>query len=242
MAYCPKCGVELDKYIVNCPLCDFVIPEVGDPHYFFDEEVTKKYPNAINIIRKDYMVIKNKIFFSFIVVVISAIIILAVLKLIYPGSAVIANYALIVFIGLFFYMFFSFGYLKPYYNLMGITLTTLFITFSIDYQFKSLEWFTTYALPIILILYADISVFIFLSKMSRNKNKFVYVPTVSLLFLSILSMGIDGVLTVNLKGAIDLSWSLIVLICSSAIAVILLGIYHGVPEKTRTWLKRKLHV
>ncbi len=242
MAYCPKCGVELEKYIENCPLCKFEIPNVGDPHYFFETESTKKYPNAINIYKKDNMVIKNKIFFSFIVVVISATIILAVLKLIYPGSIVIVNYALIAFIGLLFYMFFSFGYLKPFFNLLGLTLTSLFVTYAIDYQFKDLEWFLDYSMPIIIILYADISVFLLLSKMSRNKNKFVYVPTVSLLFLSILTMGIDAVITRRIEGDIHLSWSLIVLICSGAIAFILLGVYHGVPEKTKTWLKRKLHV
>lgn len=241
MAYCPKCGVELERYIENCPLCEFPIPNIGDPHYFFEDDATKKYPHAINIYKKDHMVIKNKIFFSFIVVVISAIIILAVLKLIYPSSVIIANYALIGFIGILFYMFFSFGYLKPFFNLLGLTLTTLFITFAIDYQSKS-EWFIHYAMPIILILYADITVFLLLSKMSRNKNKFVYVPTVSLLFLSILTMGIDGVLSMNLKGSFHLSWSLIVLICSGAIAGMFLGIYHGIPEKSKTWLKRKLHV
>lgn len=242
MAYCPKCGVELESYVKNCPLCDFSIPDVGDPNYFFEEESIKKYPHAITIDRKDHMIVKNKIFFSFIVVVISTIIILAVLKLIYPGSAAFANYALIIIIGILFYMFFSFGYLKAVYNLMGMTLTTLFITYAIDYQFMHLEWFTRYALPIVLILYLDITVFLLLSKMSRNRNKFVYVPTVSLLFLSLLSVGIDGVISMNIKGSIHLSWSLIVLICGGAIALILLGVYHGIPEKTKTWLKRKLHV
>lgn len=242
MAYCPKCGVELERYIKNCPLCKFQVPDIGDSEYFFEEEATKKYPHAINIYKKDHMVIKNKIFFSFIVVVISAIIILAVLKLVYPGSVIIANYALIAFIGLLFYMFFSFGYLKPFINLLGLAMTTLFIGFAIGYQSKPMEWFYHYFMPIIVILYVDLTVFLLLSKMSRNKNKFVYVPTVSLLFLSILSMGIEGVVSINSEGSISLSWSLIVLICSGAIACVLLGVYHGVPEKSKTWLKRKLHV
>lgn len=241
MAYCPKCGVELKNYVKNCPLCKFPIPDINDPDCFFEED-EKKYPKAINIYKRDNRIIKNKVFFSFLVVVLSAVIILGILKLIYPVSALFADYAIIVFIAMLLYMFFLFGYLKTIFNLLGLTLNTLFMTFAIDYQNKVLEWFPNYALPIILILFGDISLFIFLYKISRNRNQFVYVPTVILLLISLLSIGVDSVVTINMYGGIRLSWSLIVLITGCAISVILLGVYHGVPEKTRAWLKRKLHV
>ncbi|MBC7961241.1 MAG: hypothetical protein H7X94_15390 [Vallitaleaceae bacterium] len=242
MAYCPKCGVELDNYIKNCPLCDFPIPNTLDPSSQIEEDALKKYPHAININRKDQMIMKNKIFFSFLVVVISAVIILAILKLIYPHSAIVADYAMLTFIALLFYMFFLFGYLKFGFNLIGLALTTLFITYSIDYQMESVSWFLNFALPIVSVIYVDALIFFFLYKKSRKRNQFVYVPSLSLLFLSILCMGIDGVISHELRGTLRLSWSLIVLISSSAITIILLGVYHGIPEKSKTWLKRKLHV
>lgn len=242
MAYCPKCGVELDSYIKHCPLCDFPIPDIGEADSTLEGKGTHKYPNAINTYRRDYRVIKNKIFFSFVLVVISSIIILAVIKLVYPASARLATYVLIIIIAVLFYMFFLFSYLKPAYSVIGILLTTIFLTYAIDYQVGMIDWAYTYSLPIVAILYFDITIFRALYKVSKHKNQFIYVPSVCLLFISILCMGIDGVISKNIYGYIQLTWSWIVLICGGAIAFTLLGIYHGLPEGIKTWLKRKLHV
>lgn len=242
MAYCPKCGVELDAYIKNCPLCEFPIPDTGEEFDLSEDGGTHKYPNAINTYRKDYRVIKNKIFFSVLLIAICSILILSVLKLIYPASTHIVNYLVIIVIALLLYLFFSFLYLKPTYNVIGFLLTTIFLTYSIDYQRGSVDWSFTYALPIIIVLYLDITLFRFLYKVSKHKNQFIYLPSVCLLFASILCVGIDAIVTYNLYQKIHLTWSLIVLISSGAIAISLLGIYHGLPEKSRAWLKRKLHV
>lgn len=241
MAYCPKCGVELDSYIKNCPLCEFPVPDIGED-MGLEGKGTHKYPNAISTYRRDYRVIKNKIFFSFVLIVISTIIILAVLKLVYPASTHIANYVLIIIIAILFYMFFFFSYLKSAYSVIGILLTTVFLTYAIDYQVGTIGWAYSYALPIVAILYVDITIFRVLYKVSKHKNQFIYVPSVCLLFISILCVGIDTVISRNIKGNIHLSWSLIVLICGGAIAFTVLGIYHGLPEKSKAWLKRKLHV
>lgn len=242
MAYCPKCGVELDSYIQNCPLCNFLIPDIGEEEYFDEKLGTDKYPNAIVRYRKDYRVIKNKIFFTSLLIIISTIIILAVIKTIYHASTIYVNYGLIIIIALLFYMFFSFGYLKFRYNSLGFILTTLFLTYSIDYQNGNLEWFLNYALPISIIFYIDISIFRILNKISKKKNQFVYVPTISLLFVSILCIGIDGVISINIKQNISLSWSIIVSVCAALIALILLGTYHGLSDEKKAWLKKKLHV
>lgn len=242
MAYCPKCGVELDAYVKNCPLCEFPIPDIGENPELKELEGLHKYPNAINTYRRDYRIIKNKVFFSVLLIVISSIIILSVLKLIYPASTQIANYVVIIVIAFLLYLFFGFLYLKPAYNVIGILLTTIFLTYSIDYQVGEVDWSFTYALPIIIILYLDITIFRFFYKISKHKNQFIYLPTVCLLFTSILCVGIDGVVTYNLHGRVYLSWSIIVLICGGTMAFTLLGIYHGLPDKSKAWLKRKLHV
>ncbi|PKM51141.1 MAG: hypothetical protein CVV02_08305 [Firmicutes bacterium HGW-Firmicutes-7] len=243
MAYCPKCGVELDSYIKNCPLCEFPIPDIGeDDAAELEGKGTHKYPNAISTYRRDYRVIKNKIFFSFVLVVISSIIILAVLKLVYPVSALLSNYVIIIIIAALFYLFFLFSYLKPAYNVIGILLTTIFLTYAIDYQVGDIGWSYTYALPIVGILYFDITIFRALYKVSKHRNQFIYVPSVCLLFISILCVGIDAVISTNIGGRIHLSWSIIVLICCGVIIFTLLSIYHGLPDKSKAWLKRKLHV
>lgn len=242
MAYCPKCGVELDAHIKNCPLCEFPIPDIGEDTDLDDGNSTHKYPNAINTYRRDYRIIKNKIFFTVLLIVISSIIILSVLKTIYPASTQIANYLVIILVAFLLYLFFGFLYLKPTYTVIGILLTTIFLTYSIDYQAGKVDWSFSYALPIIIVLYLDITIFRLLYKVSKHKNQFIYLPSVCLLFISILCVGIDGIVTYNLYGIIHLTWSLIILICGAGMAFTLLGIYHGLPEKSKAWLKRKLHV
>lgn len=242
MAYCPKCGVELDASIQNCPLCSFPIPDLGEREKAEANQMTNKYPNAIIRNRKDYRIIKNNIFFASLLIVISAIIILGIIKTIYPMSTTLVNYGLIIIIALLFYIFFTFGYLKFRYNSIGFVLTTLFLTYSIDYQNGELEWFITYALPIVIILYIDITIFRILSKTSQKKNQFVYVPTLSLLFISILCLGIDGVISINLKARLSFSWSIIVFICAVIIGLVFLGTYHGLSNESKAWLKKKLHV
>lgn len=242
MAYCPRCGVELDPYIKNCPLCEFPIPDIGEE---YENEILKemqRYPNAINTYRRDYRMIKNKIFFSVLLIVVSSIIILNVLKVIYPVSTQIVNYLLIIIIAFLMYLFFGFSYLKTAYNVIGMLMTTFFLTYAIDYQKGNVDWSYTYALPIIIILYLDITLFRLLYKVSKHKNQFIYLPTVCLLFAGILCVGIDGVITYNLIGNVHLTWSIIVLISGAAMAFTLLGIYHGLPAKSKAWLKRKLHV
>lgn len=57
MAYCPKCGVEVDNNVKNCPLCDFPIPDIGE-----EPKGEKRYPLAVNTYPEDHLEKKNQIF------------------------------------------------------------------------------------------------------------------------------------------------------------------------------------
>lgn len=46
----------------------------------------------------------------------------------------------------------------------------------------------------------------------------------------------------NILGHLRFTWSLIVAISGICIIALLMGIYHGVPDRTKAYLKKKLHV
>ena len=61
-------------------------------------------------------------------------------------------------------------------------------------------------------------------------------------FSATLCLGIDGVISYNILGHLRFTWSLIVAISGICIIALLMGIYHGVPDRTKAYLKKKLHV
>jgi len=88
MAYCPKCGVEVEDDVKCCPLCDFPIPDVNDGNYPHDA----KYPQAINTYDEDHLGKKNKAFFSLTIIAISIMVIIGVIYLVYPWNHELLKY------------------------------------------------------------------------------------------------------------------------------------------------------
>lgn len=239
MAYCPKCGVEVEKNRITCPLCDFPIPDVGEKK----EVGGNKYPQAINTYSEDHLGKMNKVFFSIGIIALSMLVILLVIYLIYPSSHQLIKYISIVDLGVFAIIFFSMGYLKSTYNCLGIYITVLLVCFCIYLIGNSpTNWFYDFAFPIATLTYVDIIIFRLMFKSNRHRNQFIYMPTNLILFAIVFSLGLDGIISFHFLGALDLTWSLIVLASGACIIVILQVIYHKIPEKTRHMLKKKMHV
>ncbi len=242
MSYCPKCGVELDGYIKSCPLCSFPIPDLGEEDALDYEGGTHKYPNATTQYKENVQQLKNAVFFSVLLIAISGIVIISILKAVYPESILVANYILMSIIAAILYLFFGLRYLKTTLNVAGILATTMFITYAIDFQIGGLSWSTTIAFPIIAIIFVSWLILRALYKKIKNKNLYIHIPSFILIFSGVLCIGIDFILTYQLKNKLAISWSIIVAICAFCISTALLVTYHGLSEKNKAWLKRKLHV
>jgi hypothetical protein len=239
MAYCPKCGVEVEHDTKNCPLCDFPIPDVGDQ----DDTEERKYPQAINTYTEEHLEKKNIAFFSIGIIVVSLLIILGVIYLVYPWNHALIKYIIVADLSIFAIIFFSLGYLKPQYNLLGAYVTVLVATWCIYLIGGSqYNWFLNYAVPIATLIYLDITIFMLIFKHTRHRSQFIYIPTNLILSVIVLAIGIDGIISINFMGSIDLTWSLIVAVSGVCIIALLQAIYHRIPEKTRKMLKKKMHV
>ncbi|MBI4855802.1 MAG: hypothetical protein HY818_03550 [Acetobacterium woodii] len=239
MAYCPKCGVEVEDDVKNCPLCDFPIPDINEDRQPKDS----KYPQAINTYDEDHLGKKNKAFFSISIIAVSMVVIIGVIYLVYPWNHVLLKYIVLADLSIFAIVFFAMGYLKPNYNYLGAYITVVITCFCV-YLISGSQtaWFLNYAFPIATLIYLDISLFRFVFKHTRHKSQFIFIPSNLILFVIILAIGIDGIISLNVLGSLHLTWSLIVAVSGFCIIILLQTIYHRIPEKTRRMLKKKMHV
>ncbi len=239
MAYCPKCGVEVEDDVKNCPLCDFPVPDINQGNLPHDS----KYPQAINTYDEDHLGKKNQAFFSLTIIAISILVIIGVIYLVYPWNHVLLKYIALADLSIFAIVFFSMGYLHPNYNFLGAYVTVVIACLAVYLISGSqTSWFLSYAFPIATLVYLDVSLFRFVLKHTRHKSQFIFIPTNLILFVIVLAIGIDGIISLNVQGGVHLTWSLIVAVSGACIIVLLQTIYHRIPEKTRRMLKKKMHV
>ena len=239
MAYCPKCGVEVEHGVKKCPLCDFPIPDLDEA----DEQDNSKYPQAINTYSEDHLGKKNLAFFSIGIIALSMVAIIGVVYMVYPWNHVLLKYIALSIISVFVIVFFAMNYLKPNYNFLGAYITVMTTCYCI-YRIGETQngWFLNYALPIATLVYVGISLFRFVYNHTRHKSKFVFIPTNLIIFIIIMAIGLDGIISLNTQGWLHLTWSLIVAASGSCIIVILQTIYHRIPEKTRKIIEKKMHL
>jgi len=239
MPYCPKCGVEVDDIITECPLCKFPIPNVGREE--IKESLQAKYPVANNIYLEHKQKIKSQIFFVIIVILISALVVLSVVEFVYPVKGTITSYLFIVLLSLFIYSFLVFGFLNRGLTILGMTLTTMVITFFLS-KINDGNWFKTYALPLIIVVYINVVAFDYIYRHSKKKNRFGYLPAFSLLICSSLCLGIESIISLNIYGVIHLTWSLIVSVTCILVAYLLHIIINNLSDMSIERIKRKFHL
>ncbi len=102
MAYCAKCGVEVENGVKNCPLCKFPIPDI-----LSEKEEKRSYPKAENIYREELQKRKNQIFYSIFVIFAVAFIVFLFIKIKYDFK--IVNYFILSSAFSMIYLFLFFG-------------------------------------------------------------------------------------------------------------------------------------
>ena len=239
MPYCAKCGIEVDKKEKNCPLCQFPIPYIEGLE---DEHEEEAFPIAQNIYPDRVIILKHKIFLTIIIVLLASVPILLAIKAFIPSTANGIHYALISIAATIFCVYFLFGYLSLHKNILGISLTTILLTYLLDAADHKMTWFYNVALYIILLATLIVLIYTYLYKRSKHRNQFVYIPTYILSAIGLLTVAMESVVSYRINDKIQLTWSLIVLGSTFGVCLLLLGLYHGLPDNVKAKLKRKLHI
>lgn len=240
MPFCPKCGVEVDYKVQKCPLCTFPIPEI------IEKEISvkkSKFPQPENKYYENILKLKNQIFFTLSILIFSAVLILMTVSSIIKIHPFAINYSIISVIATWFYIFILLGYISnQYYSILGLGIITIFFTLGLDYVDSEINWYFSYALPIIILVLLIVFLFLYLYNRSRLLNQFIFIPSYLCIGISLLSVGLECILDLQVTRPIHLSWSLIVLIILMSIAVLLLSLYYKLPDRMKEKIKRKLHI
>lgn len=242
MAYCSRCGVELESHVQSCPLCDFPVPN----ELVKIEDVPTAYPAAVNAYENETQIIRNKIFYTYFMVSIAGIAIAMVLDRLYnlrPPVQMMLQYGVLILIASDVMLFFLLGYVKNITRmLLGLGITSLILCYALDAVNPPLTWSMTYATPIIIattIIFIAVTI---LYKKSAHTNHFIFIPIYICVALSLLLPIIEGVISFNLRQGLKLSWSIIAMISLLGFSGILSGLYFKLPDYIKERLIRLFHV
>lgn len=237
MAYCPKCGVKVEEDNRPCPLCDFHIPKVNPEK----ETSERKFPTAKKLETNHFRRVLNRIFvfISLLVLVSNSLIFYVDYELNdtftwskISGLSIFAGWGLLYLI---------FGYVKKYYNIILLAASiALVLCFSIDIMNDGLDWFFPLAFPIIIG-----TAVVGLSYVSLIRTQFVNgFNIIGFFFIAmvVLLMWVNFFIG-NHNGDINLmKWLIITGLQLLPIALIMIYIKYGLPERIKNKLARKFHL
>lgn len=238
MPYCVRCGVELDGYVKECPLCRTPVPELDD----IDTTDTGLYPPLPEEIKKLDMPLREKKQLSLIILTVCLIIpILLVLVIdLRQGPAITWSFYPMASLILAWFFAALPLFLKPVFYpifLVDMTLLALFLWF-IDRVSGGYSWFFPLGLPLTALFTGIVVTVVWLTRRAavRGLNVVAYILTGVTLF----TVAVDVLLRI-ITGARDpIGWSLIIVVSLLPVAAILL-IIHMRPN-LRHGMKKRFHL
>jgi|GEM_PF-545114 len=211
MAFCPKCGVELDAVVRVCPLCATTVPVVEGDITKTTAPWPEQDPNAKTYPTKQET--RNQVLAVLAGLVILAIIV--VLAVDFYSSGEIGGGKItwsltpaLVLLATLAYLIFGF---RLYHAFFPLTLSYLAITAGMLAGLDALDlyqpWFLTLGLPILVDLLATliISYALILNVKTKGYNILGIINAAITLFLLVL----DGLILLYLKSAFLVSWSIL---------------------------------
>ncbi|MFP7169768.1 DUF6320 domain-containing protein [Terribacillus sp. FSL K6-0262] len=237
MAYCPKCGVSVEKDQVPCPLCFTYIPKVLSDEELLDTNGFPKY----------YSLYENLVSF-FIRIIFRVLCVLMILGFLVPSLIdFLLNKAftwslysnLSILMGwCFFYVLF--GYVKRTRDKIIVLLMTICAgLFGFDFIHGYTGWSVEIAFPILII--ALLLLLLNIAIYKRNRSWFRQSGYI-IFSLLILIVGIDFVLKRYLHAEDIILQSSKDLLPSTLLGSVLLLISYRMPKKWMEKLKRKFHI
>lgn len=237
MAYCPKCGVKVEKDNQPCPLCSFHIPKVSET----EVAASRKFPKASNPYPAHLRRVLNRtfIFVSFLTFVAISLMFYINYELDeaftwskYSNLSVLAGWGL---------LYFSFGYVQSYYKIIiGIAIISLVLLFGLDNFHEGLDWFFPLAFPIVVgtafISLCYWSLIRALSVKGFNVIGFFFIALV------ILSMWINFFINSHQNETNLLNWFIVTALQLLPVLLIMLYVKYGLPEHIKQKIARKFHL
>jgi len=227
MIACPRCGVELDDGMHNCPLCNYSGTEVQAD----SEEASQisENPQREKIL-SDYVNLtqhqKRKLFWELSnIILFSGILVTLMINVISAKGITWSKYTITICLVLFANVtLFSFWRNRLMILLGGSFLSTSLLLVLLDLFNERIGWGTQLGVPLLFSLYAVILMLTFVIRLTKQHG--FNILGCFFLATGLLCICADGVLSRYFTGKITCHWSLIVSVCLIPIAAILFYIHY----------------
>lgn len=238
MPYCPKCGVEVDYSITECPLCEFSIPKVPLEDNL---EPVSKFPKAINTYPHHHEQLKKTIFLISMSIAI-CIIVIAILQNIYFYKTITwSKYSTVsLFCGIIYLYIILKANLSLDNFICAFGANTFFLLVLLDALNSTLDWSITLGLPFTLL--ATIFIIAIIKIIRKSDIRGFNIAAYIILFSNLYCIWIDYLICYNFKNDIRLTWSLIVSFICVPLFISLLYIHYKLPAKYKEKFKKKFHI
>ncbi len=236
MAYCVRCGVELDEAAKKCALCETL---VIDPDAFNSANCETAPPFSQDLVlppgvRRRYLA------FIISMVILIPNIVSAIINLLFPSSGIWAVYVVStsVLVWVLFVQPFLWEKQNPYVLIAidGLAIAAYIFVFQLFDKDKG--WFLSLALPLVILL--EITAIIIAHWLRRAKRDWPETVNLVLAQIGVYSLFVDLLLHRYLQGTFNLSFSLVVIACCLALVAFFLAVKRN--RRLRAWLSRKFFV
>ncbi len=234
MSYCVHCGVELDQTATHCPLCNTPVINPVQP---VNKQAPKPFPQKRGQVER---VKHYDLALLISIVLASTAFSCGILNMIVFKSSPWSLYiiAACVLIWVFFIPVMLYTKLPVYLSIFFDMLAVSFYLYIVAYQFPKSIWFSTLAMPCMILLTVLILLFTFLQKNYRTS----ILATAIYLFsgIAVFCIGLEIIIRSYLSIEIRLTWSSVVFVSCTVIIIALLTII--TRTRLREAVRRRMHM
>lgn len=227
MNICTHCGVELDKDIINCPLCGVTDGNVDSTKL---TEKSVHYPSDILFLhrkeaRKHLWELTVIISFSGIAVctIVNLVIGKSLSWSLYADTSILAAWICLSLILL--------AFKKYFIVIPGLLITILTMLFLFDLFLPPVNWFYGIGFPVTIALFISVSIITILWKVANFKG--FNILAIAFLVLSGFCIVSEVFIDKYLLKTVEIRWSAIVAVSIFPIALVLLFIHYRMKKGKR---------
>ncbi|MBN2521279.1 MAG: zinc ribbon domain-containing protein [Bacteroidales bacterium] len=240
MNYCKNCGVELEENMNICPLCGESIDEKSVKK----EHLQSAQPQPEKKLFSDYESLtqkqRRKLFWELSgIILISGIIVTLIIDLIINKNITWSKYSitasLVIFVNI---TLITFWRHKIILVFVGSFVSTSILLVLLDMYNLNIGWGVKLGIPFLFSLYFIILVLVILMRISNQQG--FNMLACFFIAIGLLTMCIEGIISIYTKKVFYLHWSIIVMVCMIPISAILFFIHYRLKKGID--LKRFFHI
>ncbi|MFW5890467.1 MAG: DUF6320 domain-containing protein [Marinilabiliaceae bacterium] len=241
MVHCPYCGVELEENANFCSLCGAPLPEKNKDNLAFIKSAKEQQEEKLlTDFRKLTTPQKRRLLWKISgMVLISIIVVTLVIDLVsnqkISWSKFPATISLVAFINTTLAVFWHKKTLL-WFSLSFLSTSALLVL--LDIYTQGTGWGMKLGIPLLLAAY--ITIFVFFKLIRNTHQKGMNIIAYSLIAAGILSLCIDGIISLYASETMAFDWSLIVMASACIIAALLLYVHFRLKKATD--LRRFFHI